>query len=361
MDVCELGFVEKAEDPSHLTSSFFPSKLGGKPAWLDPLNTPSPGELSCGHCMKPLTFLLQVYAPFSDRNNDCAFHRTIFVFMCSDPNCHQYKNKHAKCFKALRCQLPEVNDFYDKSVNGDNVEAEATVTEELERLKLNQSKTNDCNSYDSLVSSACGVSPCCDYPSEVVPAAPVCDTVYSKLTSDAEVVKCKPASSIASPQTLSSGNNLPSLCVVCGIQGPKRCGKCQIVNYCCRDHQIHDWKNGHKLFCSDLASGQRSLSDIGYDPSLGVALPLLEIVTELEPDLSSLEKQPERNDEERMADYHKYVRSRNINVSKEDTKKSKHDETSDKRIDKLFKVFKKRVALEPEQVCLITVDKFSLQ
>ena len=345
MDVCELGFIEKADDPSHLTSSFFPSKLGGKPAWLDLLNIPSLVELSCGHCMKPLTFLLQVYAPLSDRNNDSAFHRTIFLFMCRDPNCHQHKNNLTKCFKVLRCQLSEVNDFYDKPVNGGNVEVETTVGEELERLKLNRFETDDCKEHNSLDHSACGVS---DSPSYMYPAAPVGDVD--------EVVKSKPSTVITSPQTVSatsSGSNVPLLCAVCGVQGPKRCAKCQIVNYCSRDHQIHDWKSGHKLFCADLASGKCSLSDIGYDPSLGVALPLFEIVTELEPDLSSLEKQPERNYEERMADYHKFIRSKNIDECKEDTKKNKYREASDKKSDKQFKAFKKRVALEPEQVCLL--------
>lgn len=58
----------------------------------------------------------------------------------------------------------------------------------------------------------------------------------------------------------------PLLCVVCGCLGPKKCGRCKQVSYCSRQHQIHDWKSGHKLFCSDLASGKVVTSDQAYVP-----------------------------------------------------------------------------------------------
>lgn len=38
-------------------------------------------------------------------------------------------------------------------------------------------------------------------------------------------------------------------CRVCGIFAPNHCSKCKSVNYCCRTHQIHDWKSGHKESC----------------------------------------------------------------------------------------------------------------
>ena len=40
-----------------------------------------------------------------------------------------------------------------------------------------------------------------------------------------------------------------NLCVVCGCSGPKTCAKCKSVHYCSRDHQIVDWKTGHKEQC----------------------------------------------------------------------------------------------------------------
>lgn len=38
-------------------------------------------------------------------------------------------------------------------------------------------------------------------------------------------------------------------CYTCGILAPNHCSKCKIVNYCCRAHQIYDWKHGHREIC----------------------------------------------------------------------------------------------------------------
>lgn len=57
-----LGFVEKPKNPTSLLRHFFPSKAGGVPAWLDPLNLPGVKSRSCGFCENPLQFLLQVFS-----------------------------------------------------------------------------------------------------------------------------------------------------------------------------------------------------------------------------------------------------------------------------------------------------------
>lgn len=107
-----------------LTRRMFPSKLGGKPAWLVPRQLPSapnapsspaPGadaiappageaaELECRRCGRPLRFLLQIYA-----SRECdrpeAFHRGLHLFVCTScqPN-------EARLFRA---QLPQENEFY---------------------------------------------------------------------------------------------------------------------------------------------------------------------------------------------------------------------------------------------------------
>lgn len=54
-----LGFVEPAK-PSELLRHRFPSKVGGRPAWLDPINLPSQDQLRCKASGKPFNFLLQV-------------------------------------------------------------------------------------------------------------------------------------------------------------------------------------------------------------------------------------------------------------------------------------------------------------
>lgn len=55
----DLGFIEKCE-PWLLTNKFFPSKLGGRPAWLDLEKIPQRSELQCAECDSELTFLCQV-------------------------------------------------------------------------------------------------------------------------------------------------------------------------------------------------------------------------------------------------------------------------------------------------------------
>ncbi|RZC86460.1 hypothetical protein C5167_030545 [Papaver somniferum] len=114
-----LGFVEKPNNPNSLLPQFFPSKAGGTPAWLDPVDLPSEKSRTCGICGDPLQFLLQVYAPISGKES--TFHRTLFVFMCSSMTCllqdqhQQWKRrpeKQCRSVKVLWCQLPRSNAYY---------------------------------------------------------------------------------------------------------------------------------------------------------------------------------------------------------------------------------------------------------
>merc|ERR1719220_2988372 len=41
--------------------------------------------MQCLNCSSPLSFLLQVYSP--DNNSDTAFHRSLFVFICTASSC----------------------------------------------------------------------------------------------------------------------------------------------------------------------------------------------------------------------------------------------------------------------------------
>jgi pre-rRNA-processing protein TSR4 len=100
----KLGFVETIEEP--LMPSDFPSKVGGKPVWLVPEYLPLSEEMLCGVCQTPLSFLLQIYAPFDIPE---AYHRTIYVFCCKNGACHR---KPTQSFKVLRAQLPKDNRYY---------------------------------------------------------------------------------------------------------------------------------------------------------------------------------------------------------------------------------------------------------
>nr|XP_036876790.1 programmed cell death protein 2 [Manis javanica] len=164
----ELGFAEAA--PAwRLRSEQFPSKVGGRPAWLGAAGLPGPKELACALCGRPLAFLLQLYAPVPSRAD--AFHRGLFVFCCRAPPC-------CAGLRVFRNQLPRKNDFY---------------------------------SYEP--------------PSEDPP--PATESVCLQLKSGAH------------------------LCRVCGCLGPKTCSRCHKAHYCSREHQILDWRLGHKQACTE--------------------------------------------------------------------------------------------------------------
>mmetsp|Transcript_22886 Transcript_22886/g.53563 ORF Transcript_22886/g.53563 Transcript_22886/m.53563 type:complete len:416 (+) Transcript_22886:43-1290(+) len=96
-----------AEDQRHLfTRHFFPSKVGGRAAWLIPKGIPSRAEggcLQCCKCGSPLRFLLQVYASRGDELAE-AFHRTVYVFVCTSCQPNEVR--------VFRAQLPQANEFY---------------------------------------------------------------------------------------------------------------------------------------------------------------------------------------------------------------------------------------------------------
>lgn len=85
----ELGFAAAPgpEGAWRLSSAYFPSKVGGRPAWLGEAGLPGPAALRCGRCHKPCALLLQLYAPLPDRPD--AFHRTLFVFACRGASCYR--------------------------------------------------------------------------------------------------------------------------------------------------------------------------------------------------------------------------------------------------------------------------------
>ncbi|KAH1232489.1 Programmed cell death protein 2 [Glycine max] len=117
-DPITLGFVDKPKNEWSLRRQYFPSKTGGVPAWLDPLNIPSGRSSVCDICGDPLQLLLQVYAP---TDKETTFHRMLFVFMCPSMKCllrdqHEQWKRHpekpSRSVKVFRCQLPRINPFY---------------------------------------------------------------------------------------------------------------------------------------------------------------------------------------------------------------------------------------------------------
>eukprot|EP01101_Sappina_pedata_P007148 TRINITY_DN3729_c0_g1_i1.p1 TRINITY_DN3729_c0_g1~~TRINITY_DN3729_c0_g1_i1.p1 ORF type:complete len:409 (+),score=161.12 TRINITY_DN3729_c0_g1_i1:149-1375(+) len=126
----QLGFLSKMEAVSSYPF-LFPSKVGGKPIWLNPQTLPTPSWLICTSCKKPLPLLLQVYAPLEEF--DHAYHRTLFVFCCKSGSCL----KKGTGIKVLRSQLPKENAFYPaEDIDEEDDEARETA------LRLYSSKAS---------------------------------------------------------------------------------------------------------------------------------------------------------------------------------------------------------------------------
>ena len=95
------------------------------------------------------------------------------------------------------------------------------------------------------------------------------------------------------------------ICIVCGCSGSKRCSKCHKVTYCGKDHQIVDWKAGHKLLCTtDSEQSTITRAECGRKDFL---FPEFEIVTELESE-NAVISNAEKSEEEKMKDYNNFVK-----------------------------------------------------
>ncbi|XP_071441894.1 programmed cell death protein 2 [Hetaerina americana] len=106
-ELLQIGFANECH-PWRLESRFFPSKIGGKPAWLGFSDLPSGKDLCCEKCDKTTIHLCQIYAPID--NKPSCFHRSLMVFCCRNPECCDEND--SRNFKVFRCQLPRANDFY---------------------------------------------------------------------------------------------------------------------------------------------------------------------------------------------------------------------------------------------------------
>ncbi|CAG8462186.1 10330_t:CDS:2 [Scutellospora calospora] len=220
--VVELGFAEPPENP--LTADNFPSKIGGKPAWLNPGHILSADQVLCGICKKQMILLVQLYTP-EDHPPD-AFHRTIYVFCCKNGTCHKASWR-KRFLKVFRSQLPKYNPYWPPS----------------------NEETNNCNSNGE--------------------------------NSNGQVNRL--LKKFISVDT----------CVVCGLLGSKKCGKCHKTYYCSKEHQIIHWTSGqHKLFCNTTTSPSEDHDSLCRQLCL---FPEFEIVSEAE---GNLDKDDENDESE---------------------------------------------------------------
>lgn len=315
----ELSSDELALSRLMLKSPFFPSKVGGKPAWLDHTNLPLPAGtplppsppsdtnnnksdcivLQCSSCKSQLVFLLQIYAPLASNDkyldqvedSEKAFHRVLYVFLCNNFECGN------KNFKVLRSQLSRKCDYF---------------------------------SYDSPPTLENGDQ----------------DLVLSK------------SHLLSFYRALNDMNSL-NLCPVCGFRSTKKCSKCNFSFYCSQAHQLHDWtKLNHKSFCANYGPDVKDadekiknwINDEISDAKCKVAssaefsFPEYEIIIEPETlDFKKSSKKDFKYDEKKIAE----ELESNNNDGGED---NDFDQIKENDYDKDFERFKKRSAYESTQV-----------
>ncbi|KAK0161383.1 hypothetical protein PV327_009859 [Microctonus hyperodae] len=270
MDQIDMGFVEECE-PWKLESRFFPNKVGGKPAWLDLKDLPSAKYVECKSCKNPCIFLCQIYAPYE--NNENAFHRTIFIFICKNDDCCK-PNENGN-LQVLRSQLSRDNKFYP---------FEPPNEQENWRPDINSTK-------------------------------------FTKV------------------------------CQVCGLLGPNHCGKCKLVNYCCRQHQIIDWKAGHDKKCSTDNINNDSSTTATKNTLQSILFPEYELIIESDVSNTKNDKSDVNKEEEEMKKYEKLLENGEAgtlqtcdNVNDDLLKMAAGDE------DKVFIKFQNTIRDDPDQV-----------
>ncbi|XP_028046283.1 programmed cell death protein 2-like isoform X2 [Monomorium pharaonis] len=256
----DLGFVEKCES-WRLQSRFFPSKVGGKPAWLDMKNIPGKDDLECDYCGDPCVFLCQIYAPYEEDAN--TFHRIVYIFVCKNADCcRPNQNGNLKIF---RSQLNRINDFYP---------AEPPVEQEDWRTDI-----------------------------DVLQWAKTCH--------------------------------------VCGILAPNHCGKCKVVNYCSRIHQVYDWKNRHKDTCG-IETAKNSDSNFLF--------PEYEIVIESDDTAKeNVEENDSKSEQEEVKKYNAMLQDGKLGIQNENVNDDLLQMANDEK-DETFAEFRMKIDNFPDQI-----------
>lgn len=154
----DLGFAEKCENNIYLCSLFFPSKLGGRPAWLRWESLPSSDILRCGNCEQQLILLCQIYVPLElPSGSDTAqlYHRTLYLFCCRNGPCSKY-NSFIKAFRTERLQKTDELNYNELDKD------EHELSNLCNEIEKQYSLCNLCGCYGDKTCSSChNVKYCC--------------------------------------------------------------------------------------------------------------------------------------------------------------------------------------------------------
>lgn len=103
--------------------------------WLVKHGLPEASSLICGRCERPMLLLVQLYAPLDsdDVGHDEAFHRMLYLFVCSNSKCCNKASDDATVSSnpsivAIRCQLPRKNPIYSDISDVEIPAAEAATS-----------------------------------------------------------------------------------------------------------------------------------------------------------------------------------------------------------------------------------------
>jgi len=343
----DLGFIPSGTiEPWKLHRAFFKSKIGGFPAWLNPDRTPS---VICDNCKSSMVLLLQLYAP---REESYSYHRTIFVFMCRDVECHQ----------EYKYEVQQVDDIERKIRESCNISSAGGAT--------NNNSNNGRFSSTSMETEEPVKTPL-KLPYKVYRCQlPQKNMFYdsnpsSNYENDRSVV-------VRADQKLAN-----DFCFNCGQCAKSRCTKCKAVAYCCKNCQTIHWKTMHKTKCqawqeasskqksgtknnnkkkggkNGKGSRQKSSSSISnqvknsnfvYPNSQSSwSYNEMEIIVEPEPKVDKIKNQKEldRLNKQLMAEH------------KNELKQEEVDQTvtnKNLKIDKYFLKFQNRLNRDPEQI-----------
>ncbi|KAJ0398039.1 hypothetical protein ATCC90586_005238 [Pythium insidiosum] len=88
-----------------------------------------------------------------------------------------------------------------------------------------------------------------------------------------------------------TGEELPSLCALCGQRASFTCSACKVVQYCSKEHQKDHWSHGHKADCAACQEQQRVVESEAHLEALREmgskwVFPQYEVEIDHEPDAS---------------------------------------------------------------------------
>uniref|UniRef100_A0A0N5A4Z3 MYND-type domain-containing protein n=1 Tax=Parastrongyloides trichosuri TaxID=131310 RepID=A0A0N5A4Z3_PARTI len=158
-------------------------------------------------------------------------------------------------------------------------------------------------------------------------------------------------------------NLYPHLCEICGCHATKKCSKCNVKWYCCKEHQIVDWRTDHSKSCGTNDVSKSTSND--YANNIVNIRPLNECVFkeyEMEIDIEYLKNtilkeiediESSGNDVEEEDEDHLIKQMKEMNMFTKKIKDINPDDVDDMEEDKediSFKIFHKLISINPDQI-----------